>query len=92
MGRATLTDHAAGQIVAYRDMQGNHWKNSIWEIVLHVVNHGTHHRGQVAGFLRAMGHTPPTLDLMAFYRAAARSEARARYETGLSGGPSLQSK
>jgi uncharacterized damage-inducible protein DinB len=34
-----------------------------------VVNHGTHHRGMVSGFLRAMGHTPPPLDLIAYYRA-----------------------
>jgi uncharacterized damage-inducible protein DinB len=33
-----------------------------------VVNHGTHHRGQVSGFLRSMGHTPPALDLIAYYR------------------------
>jgi len=32
------------------------------------VNHATHHRGQVSGFLRAMGHAPPPLDLIAFYR------------------------
>jgi len=36
--------------------------------VLHVVNHGTHHRGQAAGFLRAMGYVPPPLDLIAYYR------------------------
>jgi uncharacterized damage-inducible protein DinB len=37
------------------------------------VNHGTHHRGQVAGFLRAMGKAPPPLDLMAFYRELAQA-------------------
>jgi uncharacterized damage-inducible protein DinB len=36
--------------------------------LLHVVNHGTHHRGQVAGFLRSMGRKPPVLDLIAYYR------------------------
>jgi uncharacterized damage-inducible protein DinB len=40
----------------------------LWKIVLHVVNHGTHHRGQASGFLRAMGHVPPPLDLIAYYR------------------------
>ena len=34
----------------------------------HVVNHGTHHRGQVSGFLRTLGRTPPVIDLAYFYR------------------------
>jgi len=33
-----------------------------------VVNHATHHRGQAVGFIRAMGHQPPKLDLIFYYR------------------------
>lgn len=55
--------------VSYRDLKGNPWQTPLWQIVLHVVNHATHHRGQAAGFLRAMGHAPPPLDLIAYYRA-----------------------
>jgi uncharacterized damage-inducible protein DinB len=65
---APLTDQGAQAKIAYRDMKGNPWAQPLWQILLHVVNHGTHHRGQVSGFLRAMGHTPPPLDLIAFYR------------------------
>jgi len=54
--------------LTYQDMKGNTWTNAIWKLALHVVNHGTHHRGQAAGFLRSMGHTPPALDLVAYYR------------------------
>jgi len=61
--------------VSYKDLKGNAYSQPVWQIVLHVVNHGTHHRGQVAGFLRAMGQTPPPLDLMAFYRAQAAAAA-----------------
>ncbi|HKA00259.1 MAG TPA: DinB family protein [Candidatus Solibacter sp.] len=50
------------------DLKGNPWTHQVWEVVLHVVNHATHHRGQVSGFLRALGHTPPQLDLIRFYR------------------------
>jgi uncharacterized damage-inducible protein DinB len=61
--------------VSYKDLKGNSYSQPAWQIVLHVVNHGTHHRGQVSGFLRAMGQTPPPLDLMAFYRAQAAATA-----------------
>jgi uncharacterized damage-inducible protein DinB len=63
-----LTDAAAQQDLAYKDMRGNSYLQPAWKLVLHVVNHGTHHRGQVSGFLRAMGKTPPVLDLVAYYR------------------------
>ncbi len=40
-----------------------------WQIVLHVVNHGSYHRGQVATLLRQSGFTPPGTDLIMFYRS-----------------------
>jgi uncharacterized damage-inducible protein DinB len=57
--------------IAYKDLKGNPYQQPLWQIVLHMVNHGTHHRGQVAGFLRSMGKTPPPLDLIAYYRQIA---------------------
>jgi uncharacterized damage-inducible protein DinB len=68
---ANLTDESARAIVAYKDMKGNPYSQPLWQLVLHVVNHGTHHRGQVSGFLRVMGHTPPPLDLVFYYREQA---------------------
>lgn len=68
---AELDEAGAAERLSYRDLAGNAWVSPIWQIVLHVVNHGTHHRGQVAGFLRTMGKVPPPLDLIAFYRQSA---------------------
>jgi uncharacterized damage-inducible protein DinB len=39
-----------------------------WQIVLHLVNHGSYHRGQVATMLRQSGIKPPGTDLISFYR------------------------
>ena len=69
---ASLNDEAANQTLAYTDLKGNRYEQPIWQIVTHVVNHATHHRGQVSGMLRAMGYTPPVLDLIAYYRSIGR--------------------
>lgn len=72
---ASLTTETAAESISYKDMKGNPWSTPAWQIVLHLVNHGTHHRGQVSGFLRAMGHVPPPLDLIAYYRELAAAHA-----------------
>ena len=63
-----LEPEAPGQVMEYLDLQGRKWAQPLWQILLHVVNHSTHHRGQVSGFLRALGKTPPPLDFIAFVR------------------------
>lgn len=35
----------------------------MYKVVLHVVNHATYHRGQIAAMLRQIGHVPPSTDL-----------------------------
>ena len=65
---AELTESGAQAEFSYSDRSGNPWRQPLGRLVLHVVNHGTHHRGQVSGFLRAMGYTPPKLDLLFFNR------------------------
>jgi uncharacterized damage-inducible protein DinB len=65
---ANLSDEQVRADIAYRDMRGNPWKQPVWQVIFHVVNHGTHHRGQVSGFLRTLGRVPPPLDLILFYR------------------------
>jgi uncharacterized damage-inducible protein DinB len=57
--------------ISYTDLRGRPWTQPVWQVALHVVNHATHHRGQVSGFLRAMDRQPPTIDLIHYYRAAA---------------------
>jgi uncharacterized damage-inducible protein DinB len=53
----------------YRDLKGNPHATPLWQVVLHVVNHASHHRGQVSAMLRAMGRTPPPVDLIVYYRS-----------------------
>jgi uncharacterized damage-inducible protein DinB len=65
---AGLTDENVRMEITYRDLKGNQWTQTLWKLLLHVVNHGTHHRGQVSGFLRSLGHTPPATDLLYYHR------------------------
>jgi uncharacterized damage-inducible protein DinB len=68
---AGLSDADSGRVVDYTDLKGNSWSQPLWHIVLHVVNHSTHHRGQVSGFIRVLGLTPPPLDFIAYMRQRA---------------------
>jgi uncharacterized damage-inducible protein DinB len=70
-----VSDESAAADFAYHDMKGHPWRQPLWQLVLHVVNHGTHHRGQVAGFLRALGRVPPPLDITVYYRETSSSPA-----------------
>jgi hypothetical protein len=45
-----------------------------YQALLHVVNHSTHHRGQVVTMLRQAGHTPPVTDLLYYYLDSALSK------------------
>jgi uncharacterized damage-inducible protein DinB len=71
---SSTTGESAEAAVAWTDLKGNSFEMPAWQLVLHVVNHGTHHRGQVSGFLRAMGKVPPPLDLARYYREMNKSK------------------
>ena len=63
-----LSDFDLEAQIAYNDLKGNPHQTPLWQIVLHVVNHGTHHRGMVSAMLRMMGHAPRAIDEIFFFR------------------------
>jgi uncharacterized damage-inducible protein DinB len=64
-GRAT--DAEINRVVECRSMLYGQMARPAWQIILHVVNHATLHRGQAMGILRQMGIAPPQTDFMNFY-------------------------
>jgi len=70
---SSLGESDLEQMLSYRDLKGNPYQTPLWQIVMHVVNHGTHHRGMVSGMLRMLGYTPPALDEIVFFRKTAAS-------------------
>jgi uncharacterized damage-inducible protein DinB len=63
-----LTDADLARVVAYQDLKGNPHETPLWQIVMHVVNHATLHRGQVMAMFRQVGAAPPPTDLIFYYR------------------------
>lgn len=70
--REFVTSLHPDESVAYANLSGEPQSASVSEIVRHVVNHGTYHRGQVATLMRQLGYAAPNTDLIAFSRLQAR--------------------
>ena len=64
----SLTDGDLERVAQYKALDGTPFESPVWQIVLHVVNHATLHRGQVMAMLRQLGAKPPATDLIYFYR------------------------
>lgn len=73
--RAILTRLGAGGIsqpIEYQGWDGRRQAQPFWQMLQHLVNHGSYHRGQVTTMLRQLGAQPPkSMDLIAFYRERA---------------------
>jgi len=55
-------------IISYADSEGNSHQTALKDIITHVANHGTHHRGQLATLLRQEDIAPPASDFIFFAR------------------------
>ncbi|HWI61814.1 MAG TPA: DinB family protein, partial [Symbiobacteriaceae bacterium] len=66
--RAATADPEA--IIAYRTMAGDPYRQSVAQIIQHVVNHQTYHFGQIATLLRQLGAAAPAIDLCVYDRTA----------------------
>jgi uncharacterized damage-inducible protein DinB len=73
--RAILTRLGADGIlqpIEYQGWDGRRQAQPFWQMLQHLVNHGSYHRGQVTTMLRQLGAQPPkSMDLIAFYRERA---------------------
>jgi uncharacterized damage-inducible protein DinB len=57
------------RMLDYVNLAGKANRLALWEIVFHVVNHGTYHRGQVTTMLRQLGYSPVSTDLHGYYQS-----------------------
>src|SRR5271166_355889 len=73
---AGLTEDKLRGPVSFHDMSGNAYSEPLVQLMQHVVNHGTYHRGQVTTLLREAGAETITLDMLYFFREK-REKAKA---------------
>jgi uncharacterized damage-inducible protein DinB len=65
-------DGALASLYSYKTSSGMPQTQVLSDILLHLFNHQTHHRGQAHACLSILtGSEPPSLDLLAFQRGAA---------------------
>jgi len=66
---AGLDDQGPSRIVEYKLLSGQAGASPVWQMLQHVVNHASYHRGQVTTMLRQMGAAPAKpMDMIAYYR------------------------
>lgn len=56
-------------LLMYRNTSGDDFADPISQILTHMFNHQTHHRGQCHHMLSQLGKNPPALDMIYFVRA-----------------------
>lgn len=69
---ASLTDEDVQRDFPYRNMAGSPYSAVLGEQMVHVVNHGTYHRGQLTTMIRQAGGTPPSTDLVNLFVATGK--------------------
>jgi uncharacterized damage-inducible protein DinB len=63
---ASLLDGDLDQVVSYQRFTGERYRSSVADILMHLVTHGAHHRGQMATYTSGLGLTPPNADFIHF--------------------------
>jgi uncharacterized damage-inducible protein DinB len=65
-----------GRVIEYRLMSGKPGASPLWQMIAHVVNHASYHRGQVTTMLRQLGAAPAqSTDMIAYFREKGHGSA-----------------
>jgi uncharacterized damage-inducible protein DinB len=68
---ASLNADDLHRVVQYKTVAGTPHAQPLWQMLQHLANHSTYHRGQVTTLLRQLDAKATSTDLIAFYRERA---------------------
>jgi uncharacterized damage-inducible protein DinB len=63
---AGITDTSLAQRIAYENLSDQRWEYSLGQMMQHLANHSTYHRGQVVTMLRQLGAKAVSTDLLLY--------------------------
>lgn len=61
-----VSDEALAAVIRYTNTRGEEWAYPLIQMMQHVMNHSTYHRGQVVTMLRQLGAEVTAVDLLVF--------------------------
>lgn len=61
-----ITPEHLERVISYVNTRGQTFAYPLGEMMVHVVNHSTYHRGQIATLLRQLGAKPESTDLLLY--------------------------
>jgi len=64
---AEQTEDSLARPLAYKNLKGEPFSYPLGQLMLHMTNHSTYHRGQVTTLLRQLGAQPVSTDLVVYY-------------------------
>ena len=64
----SLNDADLVSPVNYQSTNGQPYQNTLWHLLVHVVNHGTQHRSEAALVLTGLNQSPGNLDMLIYFR------------------------
>jgi uncharacterized damage-inducible protein DinB len=66
---AVASEAALDHVFQYYNSKKEYFKQPVWQVMMHVFNHGTYHRGQLVTMLRQLGMEKiPQTDFIIFTR------------------------
>ncbi len=66
---ASLQEERLNETLHYKNLKGQPFATPVWQLLQHIFNHGTYHRGQLVTMLRQLGVSDlPSTDYVTYAR------------------------